>query len=383
MTGPELKATVEQLFTVNRDRSNDQELVFVCPVPGCNDETGNRSVNLRTGKTNCWRCNKAGDFVKWARFLGYNVEEGATVTKALEEVDLSPWVPQANQSPVIRDIALPEGFHFCADYPKSVYTGLIAEMAERKNLSLDDFIEAKVGFTKDNPKWEPYAIFPVFDYYRTVYWQGRTYDDVPGQSTKRFPDKNEAAYGAKYWVYGIDELRKEKASVVIVVESILNVLSLRRYMRENGLTGAVPVCVFKHYLSRPQARKILDLSFVEEICLLYDHDATRSAWQKSNMIGDRVATTVAQMPPGPDGESKYDPNDNAALAWQVFEKRVRADRLANVMAENLRHKQNKSVLDPRPSTGSPLDRLQELLGSTAHGTKDKTIRRPSRFALGG
>ena len=382
MTGPQLKATVERLFSVIRDRSTDQELVFLCPVPGCGDETGNRSVNLRTAKTNCWKCNRGGDFFKWAKFLGYSVEEGTTAGVALEDVDLRPWVPQNEHSPVVRDIPLPQGFHFCADYPKSVYTQLIGEMAERKNLSLDDLTAAKVGFTKDSLKWEPYAIFPVLDYDRTVYWQGRTYDDAPGEPTKRFPDKTEAPYGAKYWVYGIDDLRRDKTPIVIVVESILNVLSLRRFMRENGLAGATPVSVFKHYLSTPQARKIIELSFVEEICLLYDHDATRAAWQKSSMIGDSVRTTVAQMPPGPGG-AKNDPNDDAATAWQVFETRTKADRLASSLAQGLRHTQNTGVLEPRPLTETPLDRLRNILGSSGHESRNQTVRRQGRFTTGG
>ena len=380
MKGDELKRTIESLFQVVKERCTPDEIVFICPVPGCGDESGNRSTNLKSGRTNCWRCNKAGDFVKWAKFLGYSIEEGtSSVGVALENVDLRPWVPQAEHAPVVRDIPLPEGFHFCSDYPNSVYTQLIGEMAERKNLSLEDLLAARVGFTQKSIKWEPYALFPVFDYDRVVYWQGRTYDDVPGATTKRFPDKTEAPYGAKYWVYGVDELRRDKSSVVIVVESILNVLSLRRYMHENGLAGATPVCVFKHYLSAPQARKIIELPFVEEICLLYDHDATRSAWQKSVMIGDYVRTTVAQMPPGPGG-AKNDPNDDVATAWEVFERRTRADRLASTLGQGLDYRLGTGMVEPRPQ---PLDRLQNILGSSEHESRNKTVRRQGRFTAGG
>jgi hypothetical protein len=34
-------------------------------------------------------------------------------------------------------------------------------MAERKNLCLQDFLDADVGFTRYHPGWEPFAIFPV------------------------------------------------------------------------------------------------------------------------------------------------------------------------------------------------------------------------------
>jgi hypothetical protein len=381
MVGTRIKEIVEELFTVIRNRSTEEEMVFVCPVPGCADETGNRSVNLKTGRTNCWRCNKGGDFAKWLHFLGYAVEEGETPSKALDQMDLQPWAPQAKQSVIVRDIPLPLGFHRCADYPRSVYTQLIGEMAVRKHLQLEDFIAVGVGFTLDDPKWEPYAIFPVFDYGRTVYWQGRTYDDVPGESTKRFPNRTEAPYGAKYWVYGIDELRESKTPVVLVVESILNVLSLRRYMREKGCSGVTPVCVFKHYLSTPQARKIFDLPFVKEVCLLYDHDATLSAWQRSPRVSDRGLVTVAQMPPG-FGGAKNDPNDDPAAAWKVFKARVRADRLNSTLALGF---DKPSAIKPiRTSVlESPLDRLQTILGSDLHDSRDqKTVRRPRSLTTG-
>jgi hypothetical protein len=87
LRGSALKAIVEDLFQVVKDRSTNTELVFVCPQPGCGDNTGNRSVNLQTGKTNCFRCNKGGDFAKWARWLGYVIDDaGAANAVPIEEL---------------------------------------------------------------------------------------------------------------------------------------------------------------------------------------------------------------------------------------------------------------------------------------------------------
>lgn len=331
LRGSALRAVVEDLFTVVKDRSTKSELTFVCPQPGCGDNSGNRSVNLDNGKTNCFRCNKGGDFVAWAKYLGYAVEDsGVGNAVPFEELNFNPDVDQSEILPVVADIKLPDGFCYCHARPKSVYTELIGEMAVAKNLALEDLMEAKVGFTKLDPKWEPYAIFPCFEYGHVVYYQGRTYVDVPGESTKLFPTRKEAPFGAKFWIYNIDELRAAKAPVAIVVESILNVISLRRYMRENNLSGAVPVCVFKHYLSKPQARKIMQLPHVKEICLLYDHDATKASWEKSPLIADRTRVTVAEMPPGPGGE-KNDANDDPAAAWVAFQRRKVSDG-ANALA---------------------------------------------------
>lgn len=371
MKGPALKRVVESLFRVVPERSTSNELAFICPEPGCGDATGNRSVNLRTGQCNCWRCNKGGNFVAWARRLGYVLDEdtGDAGSRNLDEINMFS-VEQRQTEAVVKDIALPAGFRWCSDYPHSIYTALIGEMAERKNLTLQDLLQAQVGFTKDDPKWEPYALFPVLDYGHVVYWQGRTYVDPPGQSTKRFPDRREAPYGAKYWVYGIDNLRKERSPIVIVVESILNVLSLRRFIREHRLAGVTPVCVFKHYLSAPQARKLLQLDFVREICLLYDHDATRSAWDKSVRLVAKVRTSVAQMPPGPGGQ-KNDPNDDVVAAWNAFEHRVRADRLTTALAAGFAPAPKKLVPAPGPAR---IDPLTEALRSVQYDAHRKIVR---------
>ena len=359
LTGSALKIVVDELFHVIKDRSTKTELVFVCPQPGCGDNTGNRSVNLQTGKTNCFRCNKGGDFVKWAKWLGYTIDEtGVANAVPLEELNFEMPVAEKERLPVVADIRLPDGFTYCHDKPRDVYTELIAEMAERKNLTIEDLMEARVGFTKLNLKWEPYAIFPVIEYGHVVYYQGRTYVDEEGKPTKRFPDRQEAPYGAKYWIYGIDELRASKSQVVIVVESILNVLSLRKYMRENGLTGAVPVSVFKHYMSTPQKRKIMKMSHVKEVCLLYDHDATDSSWEKAPLLADTVKVSVAEMPPGPGGR-KNDPNDDPATAWQVFTERRVSDGLNTLAAKIGGDFSSHAAVEVRPFQlppgSSPLD----------------------------
>ena len=361
MKGAALKSLVDDLFTVVKDRSTQDELVFVCPQPGCGDTSGNRSVNLKSGKTGCWRCGKGGDFVRWARGLGYNIEDGFSHQAVpLEEINVTQDVDKADILPTVANIKMPDGFTYCHVRLKSVYTELISEMAERKNLAIKDLMKAKVGFTKLDPKWEPYAIFPCFEYGEIVYYQGRTYVDTPGESTKLFPTRQEAPYGARFWVYGIDELRAAKCGVAIVVESILNVLSLRKYMLEHNLSGAVPVCVFKHYLSRAQARKLMQIKHLDEICLLYDHDATAASWEKAPLIADRVKVTVAEMPPGPGG-TKNDPNDDAETAWRVFTERKRSDGLSAVMAKaNGNFSSYAKAKESALGHFTPIDVLQSL-----------------------
>jgi hypothetical protein len=363
MKGLTLRLTVESLFDVIKDRSTSDELVFLCPQPGCGDQSGNRSVNLKTGKTNCWRCNKGGDFVGWAKFLGYDItDDGTTQAQPLEELDLNATRDEDLPLPVVRDVRLPLGFTYCHERPRDIYTTLIGEMAERKHLAIEDLFEAKVGFTKVDPKWEPYAIFPCFEYDRVVYWQGRTYVDVPGESTKRFPGRDEVPNGAKYWIYGINELRESRAEIALVMESILNVLSMRRFFREHQITNIAPICVFKHYLSKPQAKKLLAVPALKEICLLYDRDATRASWEKSPMISDRKMVTIAEMPPGPGGE-KNDPNDDPVAAWAAFEARQTSDAVNALNQHIVHHFVSEDAARARPSRPklaapvSPLDSL--------------------------
>jgi hypothetical protein len=319
--GPLLKQEIENTFEVIRSLSNQNELTFICPQPGCGDTKGKRSVNLKNGKTNCWRCNVGGDFLQWAKRLGFrfaNAEDGGGSSLTLKQLfDIKPEVRSV--LPVVAEVKLPAGFTPIVDEPDSVYTRLIGEMAVRKNLILDDFIEAGCGFTRDG-KWEPFAIFPVIEYSTVVYYQGRTYAEEPGAITKKFPSNAEVKYGAKYWVYNLDEVRAKKAKKVIVVESILNVLSLRWKMRELGVTDTVAVAVFKHKVSLEQFYKLSRLSHVEEVCLLFDHDAIIESWSDARNFTNKFRITVAEMPTGEDNK-KLDPNDDVDLAWKVFGER--------------------------------------------------------------
>jgi hypothetical protein len=321
--GPLLKQEIESTFRVVASKCTSEEMVFVCPEPECGDKSGNRAVNIKTSRTFCWRCGKGknnkGYFLAWARALGYTFasDDGSSsipVEQLLNEQ------PQASAVPVIQEVDLPKGFTPITRTPKSIYTKLITKMAQRKNLEYQDVTEAGVGYTMDDPRWEPFAIFPVYDYDTCVYYQGRTYVDVPGETTKRFPSRNQIKWGAGYWVYNIDAVRVAKPTIVIIVESILNVLSLRWKLRELGWNDVVPVCVFKHHLSQVQAIKLLRCKCVKEFCLLFDHDAIEKTWQSVGYTGNKVKVTVAEMPML-DGNKKLDPNDDVEAAIDAIEKR--------------------------------------------------------------
>jgi hypothetical protein len=321
MRGQALKFTVESLFEVVKDRCTSDEVVIMCPVPGCNDQSGNRSVNLKNGKTFCWRCNIGGDFVKWARWTGYAVPDDGAAVETVEELHelLDPPKPK-RLIPVISEISLPSGFRSCYDNPDSVYTREIGKMAVRKNLEPEDLVNAGVGYTMTDSKWGPFAIFPVLEYERIVYYQGRTYWDDPGMSTKRFPSRLEAPLSSKYWIYNIDALQAKCVRTAVVVESILNVLSLQKEFAERGITDMVPVCVFKHMVSKTQFYKLLRYKNLEEICLLFDLDAIDLAWKDAKEIDSMITVTIAEMPMS-DVNRKLDPNDDVKAALAAIQNR--------------------------------------------------------------
>jgi hypothetical protein len=322
MIGPLLKHEIENTFRVVPGKSTSEELVFMCPE--CGDRSGHRSVNLKTGKTFCWRCNKGknnkGYFLAWAKALGYQFNNDGGQSLPVEQV-LYGADDQDGAVPLIQEVKLPKGFMEIKHRPKSVYTKLIGDMAKRKNLTLPDFFEAGVGYTMDTPLWEPYAIFPVREFDICVYYQGRTYIDVPGETTKKFPSRSEVKYGAAYWVYNIDEVRASQPEIVIIVESILNVLSLRWKLRELGWDKTVvPVCVFKHHISQVQVIKLARCVGVKEFCFLFDHDAIEQTWRNISGLANRRKVSVAEMPML-DGNEKMDANDNVDAAIGAIEKR--------------------------------------------------------------
>ena len=208
-----LRLQVEALFDVIPERSQGEELVFLCPEPGCGDRTGNRSVNLRTGRTNCWRCNKGGDFVRWAGHLGFPVELEAEPLPAIGDLDGLVDTLDVDRAHLagayVPSVELPKGFTLLSAEPGGAYARMSGRMAARKHLELQDLIEAGAGFTRDSPKWEPFVIFPVVEWGKVVYYQGRTYSDPddPKESTKLFPSRREVPLGSRHWLYGLDELR--------------------------------------------------------------------------------------------------------------------------------------------------------------------------------
>jgi hypothetical protein len=323
MVGPLLKIEVEGVFQVVREKSTDEELVFVCPE--CGDKTGNRSLNLKTGLTFCWRCNKGknnkGNFIAWAKALGYYFSSGSDMSSVSIADIFAQDDPAASKVPVLREVKLPKGFVPMAREPDSAYTKLITKMARRKHLDYEDFAAVGAGFTRDDLRWEPFCIFPVVEYGMTVYYQGRTYVDVPDETTKKFPSRRECPFGAKYWVYNIDGVRVQKPETVVVVESILNVLSLKRKFKEIGVYNQfVPVSVFKHYVSNIQALKLLQFEGVKEICLLFDHDAIEQTWKMIGTLGLTVTLTIAEMPFRKDNK-KLDPNDDVEAACEALAER--------------------------------------------------------------
>jgi len=318
--GPALRREIESTFIVVREKSSAEELVIVCPE--CGDHSGHRSINVSTGKTFCFRCNKGknnrGHFGAWAAGLGYHFTTAIDVSQvSFEELEAAK--PEEFYLPPPRTVELPRGFTLLSEEPKSVYSRCIIEMAERKNLGADDFLRAKVGFTRNDPLWEPFAIFPVVDGGEIPYYQGRTYIDVPGETTKKFPSRKQVPYGATYWVYGINQLRFSEAPIVLVVESILNVLSLRRKLRELKRKDVVPVAAFKHHVSRFQFARLMACKHVKEICFLFDHDAIDITWRmQMPAMGRKIS--IAEMPATAENK-KLDPNDDVDLAMEVFEKR--------------------------------------------------------------
>lgn len=317
---------LDGIFTVIHERSNADEVTVICEQPNCNDQSGNRSFNLKTGKTNCWRCNVGGEALSYLRQLGHepNMEDvqlydASTLDEASADLDTY----ETSRRSVVaytNTLTLPRGFTKIEDEPDSGYVRLIERMAKRKNLDLETFIRAGAGFTRTDRLWEPFCIFPVFEWGRLVYYQGRTYTDPKRDpetgkkpSTKKFPSKNEIPLGSRYWIHNIDRLRAPKARVGIVVESMFNAFSLENEMQTDEV---VPIAIFKHKISPEQQAKILTAKGIKELVLMFDPDAISASWESCRRLTNVIKVTVA--PALPKG---VDPNDDVKAAVKSFEQR--------------------------------------------------------------
>lgn len=325
MSPDKLIREISDVFQVVKDRSSDDEIYIVCPVPGCEDKTGNRSINVKTLRTNCWRCHgKQPHHVRSLfHLMGLEFEE----TRILNPQELALLLreePKKALTPV-QEVSLPAGFELLSENRDSCYWQFCKDMAERKNLSIEDLEEAEAGFTREG-SWEPFCIFPVIENPRIVYYQGRTYSDEGVDKTKKFPSKKQVPFGASYWIYNIDALSEKTVEMAIVVESILNVLSLRRRLQDIGLNKKVtPICTFTHYLSRSQVAKMLRYRHIKEWCILFDSDSTEIAEEAALSLSSVLPVSIAEMPHSrnKDGSVRYtnDANDDVDSALLAIDQR--------------------------------------------------------------
>lgn len=335
MNSSQLRQFLEINFRVVPQRCAGDEVVIVCP--DCNDASGNRGVNLRNGLTNCWKCGNGGHVVSLCRRHGIEIDADAFSTagtdpEALLDAVLSGITRPKRRTSSVGELRLPHGFTPLAKdrvykpgRKHSVYYDLIARMAERKHLKVEDLTEVGAGYTRDDPQWEPYCIFPVVSRWRSLaYWQGRAYDEttVPG---KRFPSRLDCPQGMSTSLYSHPTFPYWTARVLVVVESILNVITLTKRFRELGWTDVAPVSTFRAGVSLHQWRMLMD-GCVEELCLLFDHDATSKAQQFAEFGAQHYGRTsriftLAAMPAtcGP----KTDPNDDVDAAMAALLARCR------------------------------------------------------------
>lgn len=325
MHSSQLKREIASVFEVVKDRSTPDEICIICPVPGCQDRTGNRHINVKTLKTHCWRCAdpQPHHLKSLLRLVGVEFED----SRVLEPGELVFETRRFREALTpVQVVPLPAGFQLLSENRNSCYWRFCKAMAERKHLAIEDLEEAGAGFTREGV-WEPYCIFPVYEPtwggQRTAYYQGRTYSDEGFESTKRFPSKQQVRYGPSYWVYNLGALEGKQVELVVVVESILNVLSLRRRLRELELgTAVAPVCVFTHRLSPAQVAKLRRYRHVKEFCLLFDSDSTALAETTALRLSPNMTVTVARMPHGTntDGSVRFtnDANDDVDTALRAI-----------------------------------------------------------------
>lgn len=333
MSPDQLRSEIAASFQIVKERSSDEEICIICPVPGCGDKTGNRQINIKTLRTHCWRCQgKQPKHVKTLfRAVGLEFEDDH-VLEPNELMDLLRGKPQKAMTP-IQEVPLPEGFEMLSENRDSCYWRFCREMAERKHLGIEDLEAVNAGFAREGD-WEPFCIFPVIEGPRIVYYQGRRYSDEGQEKTKKFPSKKVVPYGPSYWVYNLEALSKESIELVIVVESILNTLSLKRRLRELDLIDTImPVCVFTHFISRSQVAKMLRYRHVKEWCLLFDSDSTDMAEDTALALSAILPTSFAEMPHGTneDGTERLtnDANDDVDTALLAVNDRRKShpDRL--------------------------------------------------------
>ena len=326
MSPDRIKREIAASFEVVKDRTTDEEVYVICPVPGCGDRSGNRSINVKTLRTHCWRCAEPQPHHLKTLYKLMGLEFTDDYAMEMPELKAMLYAGEVVKALTpVQDIPLPDGFEPLSDNRKSCYWRFCKDMAERKRLGIEDLEEAGAGFTRTG-LWEPFCIFPVYEGQRTVYYQGRTYTDEGFETTKKFPSKKVVPYGPSYWIYNLDALAETGIKLVILVESVLNVLSLRRRLRDLGLDREiVPVCIFTHRISRSQIAKLQRYRHIKEFCVLFDSDSSGLAAESGVRLKALLPVTVARMPHGRNADGTLrltnDANDDVDAALGAIDDR--------------------------------------------------------------
>jgi len=194
------------------------------------------------------------------------------------------------------DIGLPEEFKLLADLPRSLSEDLYSYLQHRglvkKILNL-----AQVGYCSTGKFWG-YIIFPVFNQDgKLVYWQGRRYK----AREKKFlnPDSSHKSE----LLYRISAVAKPR--LIVLVESILNALTLENINCGKHRTGNLILALLGSSLSEAQLDQILLYErWIKQLVIALDPDA----WHKAVDLAARLKpllpdVRLARFPAGQDVNS--------------------------------------------------------------------------------
>ena len=275
-------------------QNHGKEIQYICPFPGCNDESGHLFVNKVKKVYHCFKCNRSGP-----------ISELEGIEVADVHMDISDIEKAINEryKKTTTDPKLPN------DYTILEEGSLARKYIVDRGIAEWKIEEYKLGYTSiDNFKriW-----FPDFNKNNDlIFWCMRTYLEGDTEKRWKFPPTRQFGIYKSNQLYGHYKLKNQDR--VVVVEGLTDVLAGDIYYTATYGTGWTDT----------QAYMLSDLP-AKEIIIMYDGDEGDGEYiKKGREKGIELAYKLAELRKGirlAELPLKTDPGDFTSEELKAFE----------------------------------------------------------------
>lgn len=239
---------------------------YISDCPYC-EKSKHFYINRSSQRWDCKKCGEEGNIVKLLHYLGklfllgeFKSLERSKI-KLLSEFSENIETEEYEEPPIRK---MPLGF-------KRV---LSDEYLKSRRFKKINFQQNTIGYSNLIPSLNNYVLFSVVEDGECRGYVARYTKNISKDDKKTLRYKNDK--GAKFsnLIFGYDEIIENKTNTVIIVEGIIDKITLDNVLELNKQDDIKAVCTFGKKISFSQTIKLIRKN-VKNIILLLDYDAIK------------------------------------------------------------------------------------------------------------